>query len=133
MAMGNPLKAIGEWLVSAMTDKIVAPISDMRKELTDLTAAQAALADKVEDKHSADPAALECDLSLLDDRICYLIDKARARGYTTAGERRRVTRMHEAYKARGGNHGEDAEYAIYIALPTQEDWLRTHDQKGETK
>lgn len=130
--MGNPLKAIGEWLVSAMTDKLVAPISDMRSELSVLTAAQTALAEKVEEKHSADPAALECDLSLLDDRICYLIDKARARGYTIAGERRRVTRMHKAYKARGGNHGEDAEYAIYIALPTEEEWRRANEQKGAT-
>lgn len=124
MALGNPLKAIGEWLVSAMTDKIIAPISDMRKEISDLTTAQASLADKVEEKHSADPAALECDLSLLDDRICYLIDKARDRGYTTAGERRRVSRMHDAYRARGGNHGEEMEYERYCKLPTEEEWRR---------
>ena len=53
MAMGNPLKAIGEWLVSAMTDKIIAPISDMRKEISDLTEAQASLADKVEEKRNS--------------------------------------------------------------------------------
>lgn len=126
--MGNPIRAIGEWLVSAMTDKIVAPISDMRKELTDLTAAQEALAGKVEEKHSADPAALECDLSLLDDRICYLIDKARDRGYTTAGERRRVSRMHDAYRARGGNHGEEQEYDRYCKLPSEEEWRRMHGE-----
>ncbi len=117
--MGNPLKAIGEWLVKAMTDKIVEPIADMRTQLEELTAT-------VETKHSSDPAALECDLSLLDDRICYLIDKARERGYTTAGERRRIDRMHQAYRARGGNHGEELEYERYCNLPTEEEWKRSH-------
>lgn len=118
--VNNPIKAIGEWLAKAMTDKIVEPITDMRAQLEELTAT-------VESKHASDPAALECDLSLLDDRICYLIDKARARGYTTAGERRRVARMHDAYQARGGNHGEAAEYAIYCQLPTEEEWRRAHE------
>lgn len=118
--MGNPLKVIGEWLVKAMTDKIVEPIADMRTQLEELTAT-------VESKHASDHAALECDLSLLDDRICYLIDKARERGYTTAGERRRVARMHDAYRARGGNHGEEQEYERYCKLPTEEEWRRMND------
>lgn len=118
--MGNPLKAIGEWLVKAMTDKIVEPIKDMQDKLDDL-------ADTVESKHASDPAALECDLSLLDDRICGLIDKARERGYTTAGERRRVARMHDAYRSRGGNHGEELEYERYCRLPTEEEWRREHE------
>lgn len=117
--MGNPLKAIGEWLVKAMTDKLVEPITAMQEQVANLSAT-------VESKHASDPAALECDLSLLDDRICYLIDKARARGYTTAGERRRVSRMHDAYRARGGNHGEEREYERYCRLPTEEDWRREH-------
>ena len=118
--MGNPLVKIGEWLVKAMTDRLVQPITDMQQTVD-------TLALTIEAKHASDPAALECDLSLLDDRICYLIDKARERGYTTAGERRRVSRMHEAYRARGGNHGEELEYERYIRLPTEEEWRRMHE------
>lgn len=118
--MGNPLAKIGEWLVKAMTDKLVEPITAMQAKVD-------GLAQTVEAKHTSDPAALECDLSLLDDRICELIDKAREREYTTAGERRRVARMHEAYRARGGNHGEELEYERYIRLPTEEEWRRMHE------
>ena len=117
--MGNPIKKIGEWLVKAMTDKLVEPITAMQDKVEALSAT-------VESKHASDPAALECDLSLLDDRICYLIDKARERGYTTASERRRVDRMHQAYRARGGNHGEELEYERYCRLPTEEEWKRLH-------
>lgn len=85
------------------------------------------MTETVETKHASDPAALECDLSLLDDRICYLIDKARERGYTTAGERRRVARLHDAYRARGGNHGEELEYERYTRLPTEEEWRHMHE------
>jgi hypothetical protein len=120
--MGNPLQKIGEWLVKAMTDKLVEPITAMQQQVTELSAT-------VESKHASDPAALECDLSLLDDRICCLIDKARERGYTTAGERRRVSRMHDAYRARGGNHGEEQEYERYCCLPTEEEWRRLHQQE----
>ena len=126
--MPNIIKKIGEWLAGAIKDSLTAPINELREEVSGLTKAQTDLASKVEQKHADDPAALECDLSLLDDRICYLIDKARARGYTTAGERRRVDRMHQAYQSRGGNHGEEAEYAVYRRLPTEEEWKRTHSQ-----
>lgn len=126
--MPNIVKKIGEWLAGAIKDSLTAPLNELREEVSGLTRAQTELASKVEQKHADDPAALECDLSLLDDRICYLIDKARARGYTTAGERRRVDRMHQAYQSRGGNHGEEAEYAVYRRLPTEEEWKRTHGQ-----
>lgn len=115
--MGNPLQKVGEWLVKAMTEKLVEPITAMQEQLDKLE-------QTVESKHASDPAALECDLSVLDDRICYTIDKARKRGYTTAGERRRVDRMHQAYRARGGNHGEEMEYERYCKLPTEEEWNR---------
>lgn len=111
--MGNPIKKAIEWLAETLADKIMEPI----RELTDRV-------DKLEQKHNSDPAALECDLSVLDDRICYLIDKARERGYTIAGERRRVSRMHQAYRDRGGNHGEEEEYERYCKLPTEEEWRR---------
>ena len=126
--MPNIIKKIGEWLAGAIKDSLTAPINELREEVSGLTKAHTDLASKVEQKHADDPAALECDLSLLDDRICYLIDKARARGYTTAGERRRVDRMHQAYQSRGGNHGEEAEYAVYRRLPTEEEWKREHGQ-----
>lgn len=126
--MPNIVKKIGEWLAGAIKESLTAPLNELREEVSGLTKAQTELAEKVEQKHADDPAALECDLSLLDDRICYLIDKARARGYTTAGERRRVDRMHQAYQSRGGNHGEEAEYAVYRRLPTEEEWKRTHGQ-----
>lgn len=119
--MSNPFARIGEWLVKAMTDKLVEPITAMQGKLDELALT-------VEAKHASDPAALECDLSLLDDRICYLIDKARERGYTTAGERRRVDRMHQAYQSRGGNHGEENEYERYTRLPTEEEWRRYQAQ-----
>ncbi len=121
--MSNPMKAVGEWLVKAITDRIVEPIKAVQEQLESVKK-------MVEAKHENDPAALECDLSLLDDRICYLIDKARERGYTTSGERRRVARMHEAYRARGGNHGEELEYQRYTQLPTEEEWQRTNT-KGD--
>ena len=125
--MGNPLKVIADWLAGAVRDSITAPITELRVELTGLTKAQETLAAKVDAKHADDPVAKECDLSLLDDRICYLIDKARARGYTTAGERRRVGRMHEAYRSRCGNHGEEKEYELYCKLPTEEEWRRMQE------
>ena len=122
--MPNIFKKIGEWLAGAIKDSLTAPLNELREEVSGLTKAQTDLAEKVEQKHADDPAALECDLSLLDDRICYLIDTARERGYTTAGERRRVDRMHQAYQSRGGNHGEEMEYERYCNLPTEEEWNR---------
>ena len=120
--MGNPLQKVGEWLVKAMTEKLVEPITAMQEQLDKLE-------QTVESKHASAPAALEGDLSVLDDRSCYMIAKARERGYTTAGERRRVDRMHQAYRARGGNHGEEMEYERYCKLPTEEEWNRYRVQE----
>ena len=115
--MQNPLKwAIG-WIADALIEKITEPIDTINKRL-----------DRLESLHVQDAAALEADLSVMDDRICYLIGLCRRRGYTTADERRRVTRMHDAYRARGGNHGEEIEYAEFLKLPTEEDFKRA---KGE--
>ena len=114
--MPNPFKIAVDWLADTLAEKLTEPI----RELTDRV-------DKLEQKHDSDPAALECDLSVLDDRICCLIDKARERGYTTAGERRRVSRLHQAYRGRGGNHGEEEEYERYCKLPTEEEWRRQND------
>lgn len=86
------------------------------------------LEENVKKRHEHDADALECDLASLDDQICQQIEKCRLRGYTTQSDRRRVTRMHEAYRARGGNHGEEHEYEIFKHLPTEEEFFRT---KGE--
>ena len=126
--MHNTLKKVGEWLANAVKDALMAPIDDLRQDVARLTKAQEELAKKVENKHAGDPAALECDLSLLDERICYLIGKCREKGYTTASDRRIIDRLHQAYQSRGGNHGEENEYAIYRNLPTEEEWRRNHAQ-----
>ena len=112
--MQNPLKRIIEWVADALVEKITEPIDTINKRL-----------DKLERLHEQDAAALEADLSMMDDRICFMIGVCRRRGYTTAEERRRVTRMHDAYKARGGNHGEENEYAAFMKLPSEEEFERT--------
>lgn len=124
--MGNPIKAIGEWLLGAVVDKATGPLDEIKAMLTEQQQQLTLLHDTVERKHAADPVAKECDLAILDDRICYLIGKCREKGYTTAEDRRRVGRMHDAYKARGGNHGEEKEYAIFCYLMTEEEYWRCH-------
>ena len=115
--MENPLRTLAGWFAEAIIDKINEPIDAINKRL-----------DRLEKLHEQDAAALEADLSVMDDRICFLIGVCRRRGYTTSEERRRVTRMHDAYRARGGNHGEEIEYAEFLKLPTEEDYRRV---KGE--
>lgn len=115
--MENPLRTLAGWFAEAIIDKINEPINAINKRL-----------DRLEKLHEQDAAALEADLSVMDDRICFLIGVCRRRGYTTSEERRRVTRMHDAYRARGGNHGEEIEYAEFLKLPTEEEYRRV---KGE--
>lgn len=115
--MQNPLKWAVGWVADALIEKIEKPIEAINSRVN-----------RLEKLHEQDAAALEADLSVMDDRICYLIGVCRRRGYTTADERRRVTRMHDAYRARGGNHGEEIEYAEFLKLPTEEDFKRA---KGE--
>ena len=122
--MENVLKKAASWIVRALAEEITKPIAEQGRKIDDLIEAHKRLEERVSMLHESDPAALECDLSVMDDRICHLIGVCRQRGYTTADERRRITRMHEAYQARGGNHGEEAEYKVFLALPTQEDYER---------
>lgn len=122
--MQNPIKKIGEWVADALVEKMTAPLDGMKDRLDKM----AARLDGLEKLHEQDAAALEADLSMMDDRICFLIGVCRRRGYTTADERRRVTRLHDAYRARGGNHGEENEYAVFLTLPTEEEYER---MKGE--
>ena len=128
--MDNPLKKVGQWLVRALISELKQPLEETRKEVADLVKAQNELAQKVERKHAEDPAAKECDLALLDNSICTIIDAARERGYTTASDRRRLARMHDVYQARGGNHGEGLEYEVYCSLMTEEEWRRQHDAQS---
>lgn len=111
--MQNLFKTAAGWVADALIEKITEPIDKINKRL-----------DRLEGLHAQDAAALEADLSMMDDRICFLIGVCRRRGYTTADERRRVTRLHDAYRARGGNHGEENEYAVFLTLPTQEEYER---------
>lgn len=122
----NVLSKIGTWLYGAVEAKATEPLMEIKTMLSEQQRQLAALQQSVEDKHAEDPIAKECDLAILDDRICYLIGKCREKGYTTAEDRRRVGRMHDAYKARGGNHGEENEYAIFCTLPTEEEYWRYH-------
>lgn len=122
-------QSIAKWIGSAITAKARAPIDDIRDAITEIKQAVKALSDDVKAKHAEDPIAKECDLAILDDRICAQVAKCREKGYTTAEERRRVTRMHEAYKARGGNHGEENEFARFCQLPSEEAWRRLIDGK----
>lgn len=105
--------------------EVLQPLDEIKKTQQELSVRFDHLERKVEGLHSNDSAALECDLSVMDDRICHLISVCRSKGYTTAEERRRVGRMHDAYRARGGNHGEEKEYAIFCQLPTEEEFHRT--------
>ena len=118
--MQNPLKQAVGWLADALVEKIMEPIETINRRL-----------DRLEKLHEQDGVALECDLSVMDDRICYLIGMCRQRGYTTAEERRRITRMHDAYRARGGNHGEENEYESFLRLPTQEEYERKKENEHE--
>ena len=123
--MQNPLKKIGEWVADAFIEKITEPIERIEKRLDGMDKR----IDELKSLHEQDDAALEADLSIMDDRICHLITICQKRGYTTAEERRRITRMHDAYRARGGNHGEEIEYAKFLKLPSEEEYKRA---KGET-
>lgn len=122
-------QSIARWIGSAIADKAREPWDDIKSTLAELQATVGKLDETVRAKHADDSIAKECDLATLDDRICVTIAKCREKRYTTAEERRRVTRMHEAYKARGGNHGEENEYAIFCQLPTEEEWRRLNDGK----
>lgn len=122
--MENPLKKVVGWVADALIDKIAEPIERMNERLDGMDKRL----DELKSLHEQDAAALEADLSMMDDRICHVIGVCRKRGYTTAEERRRITRMHDAYRARGGNHGEEIEYAEFLKLPTEEDFKRL---KGE--
>lgn len=122
--MENPLKKVVEWVADAFIEKITEPIERIEKRLDGMDKR----IDELKSLHEQDAAALEADLSMMDDRICHVIGVCRKRGYTTAEERRRITRMHDAYRARGGNHGEEIEYAEFLKLPTEEDFKRL---KGE--
>lgn len=127
--MQNVLKKAFGWIGRALAAEITKPIKEQFAEqgakINAIIKAQDRLEERVNKLHEPDKVALECDLSVMDDRICYQIGVCRHRGYTTAEERRRITRMHDAYRARGGNHGEENEYALFKSLPTEEEFFRT--------
>ena len=120
--MQNILKKAAGWIGRALAAEVTKPIAELAQAVKAQNDAIHALEQRVSKLHEPDAAALECDLSVMDDRICHLIGVCRIRGYTNAEERRRITRMHEAYRARGGNHGEENEYAVFLRLPTEEEY-----------
>ena len=104
--------------------EVLQPLEEIKATQKEQGEAIKALAARVEKLHEVDPIITECDLASLDNQICTRIAKCRDRGYTTAEDRRIVGRMHEVYKKRGGNHGEENEYAIFCRLPTEEAFRR---------
>ena len=110
------------WVWDLIKEEIVGKLDDISDRLD-------ALEKQVAEKHEHDDEAKECDLASLDDQICQQIEKCRLKRYTTESDRRRVTRMHMAYKARGGNHGEEHEYEVFLRLPTEEEYFG--HKKGE--
>lgn len=100
--------------------EVLQPLEEIKATQKEQGEAIKALASRVEKLHEVDPIITECDLASLDNQICTRIAKCRDREYTTAEDRRIVGRMHEVYKKRGGNHGEENEYAIFCHLPTEE-------------
>lgn len=119
------VKAV-KWIWDQIKDEITAPINEVLRKVDANSREIAELKAAMEKAHQYDPAARECDLASLDDQICQQIEKCRQRRYTTAEDRRRVGRMHRAYRARGGNDGETEEYAIFCRLPTEEEWRQAH-------
>lgn len=109
--------------------EVLTPLQEIRKTQQEQGEAIKALAERVEKLHSVDPIITECDLASLDNQICTRIAKCRERQYTTAEDRRIVGRMHDVYRKRGGNHGEENEYEIFRNLPTEEAWRQ---MKGES-
>lgn len=104
--------------------EVLQPLDEIKKTQQEQGEVIKALAERVEKLHSVDPIITECDLASLDNQICTRIAKCRERGYTTSEDRRIVSRMHSVYKKRGGNHGEDNEYNVFCALPTEEAFRR---------
>ena len=104
--------------------EVLQPLDEIKKTQQEQGEVIKALAERVEKLHSVDPIITECDLASLDNQICTRIAMCRERGYTTSEDRRIVGRMHSVYKKRGGNHGEDNEYNVFCALPTEEAFHR---------
>ena len=115
------LAALGKILLA----EILKPIEEIKEEQREQGKRLDKLTEHVEELHGGDAIIKECDLASLDNQICTRIAKCRDRQYTTAEDRRIVTRMHQAYQSRGGNHGEENEYKIFCALMTQEEYERS--------
>ena len=115
------LGALGKILLA----EILKPIEEIKDEQKAQRKTIDGIVEHMEELHHDDPVTKECDLASLDNQICTRIAKCRERGYTTAEDRRIVTRMHEAYRKRGGNHGEENEYAVFCRLPTKEEFERS--------
>ena len=122
--MQSKAKSLLSKLGALLLAEVLRPIEEIKAEQKEQRAALQRLTEHVETLHQDDAIVKECDLASLDNQICTRIAKCRSRNYTTAEDRRIVTRMHDAYRARGGNHGEEHEYALFCQLKTEEEHRR---------
>lgn len=118
--MQSKAKSLLSKLGALLLAEVLRPIEEIKAEQKEQRASLQRLTEHVETLHQDDAIVKECDLASLDNQICTRIAKCRERGYTTAEDRRIVSRMHTVYRARGGNHGEENEYDIFCKLLTQE-------------
>lgn len=112
------------WVWNLLKEEITAPLNEIKEEQRAQRLEIEKIHTAMQTLHAHDREALEGHLASLDNQICQQIEKCRLRGYTTDSDRRRVTRMHEAYQALGGNHGEEYEFEIFRELPTEEEFHR---------
>lgn len=125
--MGKVGKAVSPLLArlgKILLAEILEPIEEIRRTQKAQDARLDKIVSHIDELHAGDSLIKECDLASLDNQICTRIAKCRSRNYTTAEDRRIVTRMHDAYRARGGNHGEEHEYALFCQLKTEEEHRR---------
>ena len=123
----NLINTVAKWLADAITRELKKPLDDLNSRIDTLQSKTDIL---IKWKTIEELDGKEADLAMLDDRICQLIAYCDKKGYSTAEERRRCSRMHDIYKKRGGNHGEENEYKRFLSIPTEEEWRRTNGKNS---
>ena len=82
-ALSQMLKRLIRWIYGAVEDKRNAPIEKINSMLVEQSKRFDRLETKVDRLYAHDAEAIECDLSIMDDRICSRISECVARGFTT--------------------------------------------------
>lgn len=127
----NVFKRLFARIGKLIADELTKPLEEIKETQKKQGIAIDRLSEQIHKMQEDEVIARECDLASMDDRLCHLIKQCRMRGYTTALERRNITRLHEAYRARGGNHGEENEYAVFQSLPTEEEFERRNHHENQ--